>query len=174
MRRPCFVEGGDVGLACIANTTTTEVGYSGGGTTNINSNNMMMNGSFFSRSRKSSSYRSLSSLSSSSSSNSNTSSPRSTRFYESRCKEPQLPHFLETCFLCKKTIGENRDIFMYRGDTPFCSEECREEQMEIDELKEKNWKFSASIKSYRNDKQTKSTPNKSQNYQARTSTVAAA
>ncbi|KAF5189033.1 Sensor histidine kinase rese [Thalictrum thalictroides] len=170
MRRPCFVEGGgDVGLACIANTTT-EVGYSGGTTTN--------NSPFFSRSRKSSSYRSLSSLSSSSSSsssNSNTSSPRSTRFYESRCKEPQLPHFLETCFLCKKSIGDNKDIFMYRGDTPFCSEECREEQMEIDELKEKNWKFSSSIKSYRNDKQTtKSTSNKSQNYQTRTSTVAAA
>ncbi|CAM0903167.1 unnamed protein product [Alopecurus aequalis] len=50
-------------------------------------------------------------------------------------------HFLDACFLCRKPIASNRDIFMYRGDIPFCSEECRREQMEADEdmeRKEKN------------------------------------
>uniref|UniRef100_A0ACD5V5A6 Uncharacterized protein n=2 Tax=Avena sativa TaxID=4498 RepID=A0ACD5V5A6_AVESA len=50
-------------------------------------------------------------------------------------------HFLDACFLCRKPIASNRDIFMYRGDIPFCSEECRREQMDADEdmeRKEKN------------------------------------
>ncbi|KAJ1272430.1 hypothetical protein BS78_06G201000 [Paspalum vaginatum] len=42
-------------------------------------------------------------------------------------------HFLEACFLCRKPLASNRDIFMYRGDIPFCTEECRREQMEMDE-----------------------------------------
>ncbi|KAF9624971.1 hypothetical protein IFM89_016791 [Coptis chinensis] len=157
MRRPCFEED-DVGLACITSKEARSP----------NSNNTP----FFSRARKSSSYRSLSSLSSSSCSSS--SSPRSTRFYDTKCREQQLPHFLEACFLCKKPLGENRDIFMYRGDTPFCSEECRDEQIEIDEEKERNLKFASSMKTIRKDKQTKSPTNKSQNYHVRTSTVAAA
>ncbi|XP_010935033.1 uncharacterized protein [Elaeis guineensis] len=54
-------------------------------------------------------------------------------------------HFLDTCFLCKKPIAAGDDIFMYRGDAPFCSEECREEQMEMDEALENNRnKFSSS------------------------------
>ncbi|KAL5724218.1 hypothetical protein ACHQM5_007504 [Ranunculus cassubicifolius] len=166
MRRPCFVED-DVGLASIATTDD--------GLTSTPKGNNSIN-PFFTRPRKSTSYRSLSSLSSSSSSNSNSSnnSPRSTRFYESRCKEPQLPHFLEACYLCKKPLSDNRDIFMYRGDTPFCSEDCREEQIEIDEANEKNLKFAASMNSIRREKQSKSTSNKARNYQVRTSTVAAA
>ncbi|KAJ6808243.1 uncharacterized protein M6B38_167790 [Iris pallida] len=48
-------------------------------------------------------------------------------------------HFLDSCFLCKKPLGVacGRDIFMYRGDTPFCSEECRQEQIEADESLQK-------------------------------------
>ncbi|KAJ6804539.1 uncharacterized protein M6B38_183745 [Iris pallida] len=48
-------------------------------------------------------------------------------------------HFLDSCFLCRKPLGVSygRDIFMYRGNTPFCSEECRQEQIEIDEANEK-------------------------------------
>ncbi|KAG1360911.1 hypothetical protein COCNU_09G003740 [Cocos nucifera] len=54
-------------------------------------------------------------------------------------------HFLDTCFLCKKPIAAGDDIFMYRGDAPFCSEECREEQMEMDQALENNRnKFSSS------------------------------
>lgn len=45
-------------------------------------------------------------------------------------------YFLDSCSLCKKPLSKNRDIFMYRGDTPFCSEECRQEQMEIDQERE--------------------------------------
>jgi zinc-finger of the FCS-type, C2-C2 len=45
-------------------------------------------------------------------------------------------HYLDSCSLCKRPLTKNSDIFMYRGDTPFCTEECRQEQMEIDQEKE--------------------------------------
>ena len=97
-RRPCFIEEDD-GLASLADM---EAGFSG--------NN---HHPFYSRplcySRKSS-FRSLSMPSSSSSSSF---SPRSGRFYDARFEDHQ-PHFLEACFLCKKPLGDNRDIFMYR------------------------------------------------------------
>ncbi|XP_004133966.2 FCS-Like Zinc finger 3 [Cucumis sativus] len=57
------------------------------------------------------------------------------------------PHFLEACSLCRKALGRNSDIFMYRGNTPFCSKECRQEQIEIDEAKEKSWRRSSSSSS---------------------------
>lgn len=42
------------------------------------------------------------------------SSPRfSARFYDARF-EDHYHHFLEACFLCKKPLGDNKDIFMYR------------------------------------------------------------
>ncbi|KAL6911867.1 hypothetical protein ACP4OV_000672 [Aristida adscensionis] len=47
-------------------------------------------------------------------------------------------HFLDACFRCGRLLGRNRDIFMYRGDTPFCSEECRQHQIEADEARETN------------------------------------
>ncbi|KAM0848274.1 hypothetical protein ACQ4PT_054492 [Festuca glaucescens] len=49
-------------------------------------------------------------------------------------------HYLDICFSCRKLLPGNRDIFMYRGDMPFCSEECRQEQIEIDEASEKRSK----------------------------------
>ncbi|KAF4404266.1 hypothetical protein G4B88_014722 [Cannabis sativa] len=154
-KRPCFIEEDD-GLASLADM---EAGFSGN------------HHPFYSRplcSSRKSSFRSLSMPSSSSF------SPRSGRFYDARFEEPQ-PHFLEACFLCKKHLGDNRDIFMYRGDTPFCSEECRAEQIEIDEAKEKNRNFS-SIKALRKKEQRKSSssPNKNRDYPFRTGTVAAA
>ncbi|WOL06117.1 hypothetical protein Cni_G14849 [Canna indica] len=51
-------------------------------------------------------------------------------------------HFLDSCSFCGKRLARNRDIFMYRGDTPFCSEECRQEQIAIDEAREKSWRSS--------------------------------
>ncbi|CAO2036254.1 unnamed protein product [Urochloa humidicola] len=48
--------------------------------------------------------------------------------------EPGLPA-LDVCALCSKTLGRDSDIFMYRGDTPFCSEECRYEQMQLDAIR---------------------------------------
>jgi len=67
-----------------------------------------------------------------------------------------------------------------RGDTPFCSEECREEQIEIDEAKEKSRKMKVlrskkeKAKSAASSSPSSSSPSKSQNYPFRTGTVAAA
>ncbi|KAL1200630.1 FCS-Like Zinc finger 2 [Cardamine amara subsp. amara] len=97
------------------------------------------------------------------------------RFDNSYYGQP-LPHFLDSCFLCKKRLGNNRDIFMYRGDTPFCSEECREEQIERDEAKEKKQSLSSSLKAMRrNEKRSSSSsPTRSRDYAFHTGTVAAA
>ncbi|XBI58532.1 hypothetical protein VPH35_039751 [Triticum aestivum] len=32
-------------------------------------------------------------------------------------------HALDACALCTKPLARDNDIFMYRGDTPFCSDE---------------------------------------------------
>ncbi|KAK3225058.1 hypothetical protein Dsin_004920 [Dipteronia sinensis] len=160
-RRPCFVEEDD-GLASLADM---EAGVSG--------NHQQNSYAFFSRPLSYGRRNSLRNLSSLSSSSVCSSSPRSgPRFYDARYEEPQ-PHFLEACFLCKKPLGSNRDIFMYRGDTPFCSEECRQDQIEIDEAREKNMNMS-SMKALRNKEQKKSSsPTRNQDYY-RTGTVAAA
>jgi endogenous inhibitor of DNA gyrase (YacG/DUF329 family) len=47
--------------------------------------------------------------------------------------EPTAPA-LDSCALCSKRLARDSDIFMYRGDTPFCSEECRHEQMQLDAI----------------------------------------
>jgi endogenous inhibitor of DNA gyrase (YacG/DUF329 family) len=39
---------------------------------------------------------------------------------------------LDACALCAKPFARDSDIFMCRGDTPFCSEDCRHEQMQLD------------------------------------------
>ncbi|KAG6525697.1 FCS-Like Zinc finger 15-like [Zingiber officinale] len=41
--------------------------------------------------------------------------------------------FLERCFLCRRKLQQGKDIYMYRGDRGFCSEECRRRQMFMDE-----------------------------------------
>ncbi|KAK3143871.1 hypothetical protein QOZ80_4AG0306060 [Eleusine coracana subsp. coracana] len=48
--------------------------------------------------------------------------------------EPGAPA-MDACALCAKRLGRDRDIFMYRGDTPFCSEHCRYEQMQLDAIR---------------------------------------
>ncbi|PHT32662.1 hypothetical protein CQW23_28999 [Capsicum baccatum] len=120
--------------------------------------------------------RSLRNLSSISSSSSSMSSPRFSggrKYYDSTRFEEQQPHFLEACFRCNKPLGFNRDIFMYRGDTPFCSEECRQEQIDMDEAKEKQFNLSAS-KALREKDQTKSSSTSPKNYHYPRGTVAAA
>ncbi|GMJ06072.1 hypothetical protein like AT4G17670 [Hibiscus trionum] len=155
-RRPCFIEEDD-GLASLADM---EAGYSGTNHQRVNQNGVF----------RRTSLRNLPSFSSGS-----VHSPRSARFYDARFEDVQQPHFLDACFLCKKPLGGNRDIFMYRGDTPFCSEDCRQEQIDMDEAKEKNKSLSSSIKAMRKKDQRKSTsPNKDQGYPFRTGTVAAA
>ncbi|PWA54272.1 hypothetical protein CTI12_AA437280 [Artemisia annua] len=44
--------------------------------------------------------------------------------------------FLKSCFLCHKHLSPNKDVYMYRGDQGFCSEECRNRQIYIDDIKE--------------------------------------
>ncbi|KAL4385451.1 hypothetical protein GQ457_15G009350 [Hibiscus cannabinus] len=154
-RRPCFIEEDDE----LASLSDMEAGYSG-----------TRNG-FFSSPLCYPSLRNLSSFSSSSSS----SSPRFARFYDTRFEDVRQPHFLDACFLCNKPLGFDCDIFMYRGDTPFCSEDCRREQIDIDEAKEKSKSLSSSVKAMRKKEQRKSTsPSKDQGYPFRTGTVAAA
>lgn len=43
--------------------------------------------------------------------------------------------FLSSCHTCKKNLGEDNDIYMYRGEKAFCSNECRCEEMFLDEMK---------------------------------------
>ncbi|XP_010261230.1 PREDICTED: uncharacterized protein LOC104600098 [Nelumbo nucifera] len=49
----------------------------------------------------------------------------------------ETAHFLRACGLCKRRLAPGRDIYMYRGDSAFCSLECRQQQMNQDERKEK-------------------------------------
>ncbi|GLJ13600.1 hypothetical protein SUGI_0216100 [Cryptomeria japonica] len=44
--------------------------------------------------------------------------------------------FLYACYLCRQKLSHQKDIFMYRGDKAFCSEECRHQQIASDERKE--------------------------------------
>ncbi|KAK4769128.1 hypothetical protein SAY86_027278 [Trapa natans] len=155
-RRPYFAEE-DVGLASLADM---EVGFSGS-----------INSPIFSRSicsarggfRKVGVFPVI--------------SPFCPRFYNPRFEDQHFHqlHFLESCFLCKKPLGNNRDIFMYRGDTAFCSEECRQEQIVMDEAKEKKISLSSSLKAMRKkDKRKSSSPTESRGYAVHRSTVAVA
>ncbi|RWR78461.1 senescence-associated family protein [Cinnamomum micranthum f. kanehirae] len=49
----------------------------------------------------------------------------------------ETPPFLRACSLCKRRLGTGRDIYMYRGESAFCSLECRQQQMNQDERKDK-------------------------------------
>lgn len=42
-------------------------------------------------------------------------------------------NFLSSCHTCKKSIEQNADIYIYRGEKAFCSNECRFEQILRDE-----------------------------------------
>lgn len=44
--------------------------------------------------------------------------------------------FLKSCHLCRKNLSLDKEVYMYRGDQGFCSIECRERQMILDELRE--------------------------------------
>ncbi|XVF39482.1 hypothetical protein PTKIN_Ptkin01aG0038200 [Pterospermum kingtungense] len=49
----------------------------------------------------------------------------------------ETPNFLRSCGLCRRRLVPGRDIYMYRGDTAFCSLECRQQEMNQDEKKDK-------------------------------------
>ncbi|XP_057503597.1 FCS-Like Zinc finger 6-like isoform X1 [Actinidia eriantha] len=49
----------------------------------------------------------------------------------------ETAHFLRSCSLCDRRLVPGRDIYMYKGDSAFCSLECRQQQMNQDERREK-------------------------------------
>lgn len=57
---------------------------------------------------------------------------------ESYCSVPNSPHsfslnFLSFCYTCKNHLEHTKDIFIYRGEKAFCSQECRHKEMVLDE-----------------------------------------
>ncbi|CAL9135862.1 unnamed protein product, partial [Musa textilis] len=78
--------------------------------------------------------------------------------------------------LVHEDVASNRDIFMYRGDTPFYNEECRLVQIEMDEGAEQSRKHSlkASSSMDSNKAGAATGPSKSHEAHARTGTVVAA
>lgn len=52
--------------------------------------------------------------------------------------------FLDVCYSCKKPLGHGRDIFMYRGDAAFCSEDCRWRQIASDDERRQKCSMSSS------------------------------
>ncbi|TVU05668.1 hypothetical protein EJB05_48840 [Eragrostis curvula] len=46
--------------------------------------------------------------------------------------------FLKACSLCRLELSPNKDVYMYRGDQGFCSEECRWQQILVDEARERD------------------------------------
>ncbi|KAH0683115.1 hypothetical protein KY290_021704 [Solanum tuberosum] len=65
-------------------------------------------------------------------------SPRYQRRISGEGFERERANFLRICGLCNRRLINGRDIYMYRGDTAFCSMECREEQMKQDERNDKS------------------------------------
>ncbi|XWS18771.1 hypothetical protein CRYUN_Cryun32bG0073300 [Craigia yunnanensis] len=44
--------------------------------------------------------------------------------------------FLKSCHLCHKNLSLDKEVYMYRGDQGFCSIECRDGQIMLDEIRE--------------------------------------
>ncbi|KAI5597127.1 hypothetical protein BDE02_02G047800 [Populus trichocarpa] len=42
--------------------------------------------------------------------------------------------FLSSCYTCKKNLQQKNDIYIYRGEKAFCSQECRYQEMLLDEI----------------------------------------
>ncbi|XP_008803746.2 FCS-Like Zinc finger 5-like [Phoenix dactylifera] len=45
--------------------------------------------------------------------------------------------FLSSCGLCKRHLGPGVDTYIYRGEIAFCSLQCRQHQINLDDQKEK-------------------------------------
>ncbi|CAN6182385.1 unnamed protein product [Urochloa humidicola] len=45
---------------------------------------------------------------------------------------------LRACSLCRRELSPSKDVYMYRGDQGFCSEECRWHQMLKDDARERD------------------------------------
>ncbi|XP_022993346.1 uncharacterized protein LOC111489385 [Cucurbita maxima] len=55
---------------------------------------------------------------------------------------PWSSNYLQACCLYRRSLVAGRDIYMYKGESGFCSAECRKQQMNQDEAKEKRSKVS--------------------------------
>ncbi|CAN6461197.1 unnamed protein product [Victoria cruziana] len=97
---------------------------------------------------------------------------RSRRFYDVRAEG--RVSFLKACHLCRRPLGEGDDIYMYKGDTPFCSEECRQEQIELDEAKEMAWGSMKAMQKKSKASVAEQQSQKSDSFRVRAGTVAAA
>ncbi|KAL5579665.1 hypothetical protein UlMin_012107 [Ulmus minor] len=62
--------------------------------------------------------------------------------------------FLKTCNLCNKRLSLDKEVYMYRGDQGFCSVECRERHIFVEEMRELEASTKQMVASYR--KQCKS------------------
>ncbi|TVU09661.1 hypothetical protein EJB05_43150, partial [Eragrostis curvula] len=49
--------------------------------------------------------------------------------------------FLRSCFRCRRELSPDKDVYMYRGDQGFCSQECRWRQILKDEAREREAMF---------------------------------
>jgi hypothetical protein len=45
----------------------------------------------------------------------------------------QKKSFLSYCHTCNKNLEQSNDIYIYRGEKAFCSQECRYQEMVLDE-----------------------------------------
>ncbi|KAB2613140.1 hypothetical protein D8674_035456 [Pyrus ussuriensis x Pyrus communis] len=69
--------------------------------------------------------------------------------------------FLKTCHLCNKGLSLDEEVYMYRGDLGFCSIECRNRQIVIDDRRELEASTKQMLKSYRRDLYRCNTPKSS-------------
>ncbi|KAI3974720.1 hypothetical protein MKX01_002250 [Papaver californicum] len=46
----------------------------------------------------------------------------------------QESNFLKACGLCRKRLSPQKNIYMYKGDQSFCSDDCRCRKILIEEL----------------------------------------
>ncbi|XP_062087936.1 FCS-Like Zinc finger 17-like [Humulus lupulus] len=73
--------------------------------------------------------------------------------------------FLKTCHLCNKGLSLDKEVYMYRGDQGFCSIECRDRQIYLDEIKELEASTKKIISSYRSSSCTNNYPSRHRDYQ---------
>ncbi|KAL4291149.1 hypothetical protein GQ457_14G007600 [Hibiscus cannabinus] len=57
--------------------------------------------------------------------------------------------FLKSCHLCRKELSLDKEVYMYRGDQGFCSRDCRERQIVLDEMREFELSTKRMLKSLR-------------------------
>ncbi|XP_050233912.1 FCS-Like Zinc finger 17-like [Mercurialis annua] len=84
------------------------------------------------------------------------SNPKSNIVIKSSIRKPNHQHhqpgikscYLKTCYLCNKILSPDKDIYMYRGDEGYCSIECRNRQIALDEMRELEESVKKMRKSY--------------------------